>query len=416
MKTKQPYFRNTGHFSKVSPREELNSHLVLRTDLLYPLSYRGIIDYEKLFLTCTILVYYQIKINKMIDYQKQIISAVKNILPAVVSVAISKDLEQITKELSFNPLFNNPYDRAFLEAKLKQAPKDEHGHIKVGGGSGFIISADGIILTNKHVVVDPDAEYSVIMGGGKKYNAEVLARDPLNDVAILKIESENLPHLELGSSFDLELGQTVIAIGNALNEFQNTVSTGVVSGLSRLVTAVTDMAGHQERLKGLIQTDAAINPGNSGGPMVNLSAKVVGINSAVVFGAQNIGFAIPIERAKRDLEEIKKYGRIRRPFIGLRHIILNEQIQERFHLPISTGALIINEGLPQGESAVIPNSPADKAGLREFDIVLECGEKEINEENTLEDSLSGFEIGEKINLIVLRDGKKIQKQVGLEEI
>ncbi|MEK7122209.1 MAG: trypsin-like peptidase domain-containing protein [Patescibacteria group bacterium] len=352
----------------------------------------------------------------MIDYQKQIISAVKNILPAVVSVAISKDLEQITKELSFNPLFNNPYDRAFLEAKLKQAPKDEHGHIKVGGGSGFIISADGIILTNKHVVVDPDAEYSVIMGGGKKYNAEVLARDPLNDVAILKIESENLPHLELGSSFDLELGQTVIAIGNALNEFQNTVSTGVVSGLSRLVTAVTDMAGHQERLKGLIQTDAAINPGNSGGPMVNLSAKVVGINSAVVFGAQNIGFAIPIERAKRDLEEIKKYGRIRRPFIGLRHIILNEQIQERFHLPISTGALIINEGLPQGESAVIPNSPADKAGLREFDIVLECGEKEINEENTLEDSLSGFEIGEKINLIVLRDGKKIQKQVGLEEI
>ncbi|MEK7596184.1 MAG: trypsin-like peptidase domain-containing protein [Patescibacteria group bacterium] len=352
----------------------------------------------------------------MIDYQKQIINAVKKVLPAVVSVAISKDLEQIAKELSFNPLFNNPYDRAFIETKLKQAPKDEHGHIKVGGGSGFIISADGIVLTNKHVVMDPDAEYSVMMGGGKKYDADVLARDPLNDVAILKIKSKDLPYLELGSSFDLELGQTVIAIGNALNEFQNTVSTGVVSGLSRLVTAVTDIAGHQERLKGLIQTDAAINPGNSGGPMIDLSAKVVGINSAVVFGAQNIGFAIPIERAKRDLEEVKKYGRIRRPFIGLRHIILNDQIKERFHLPVAGGALIINEGLPQGESAIIPNSPADKAGLQEFDIVLKCGEKEINEENTLEDSLSNFEIGEKINLIVLRNGNKIQKQVGLEEI
>ncbi|MBI2628334.1 MAG: trypsin-like peptidase domain-containing protein [Candidatus Niyogibacteria bacterium] len=350
------------------------------------------------------------------DYEQKIKNAVKKTLPAVVSVAISKDLEQIAKELSFNPLFNNPYDRAFIETKLKQAPKDEHGHIKVGGGSGFVISPEGIILTNKHVVVDPDAEYSIIMGGGKKHEAEVLARDPLNDVAILKIKSKNLPHLELGSSFDLELGQTVIAIGNALNEFQNTVSTGVVSGLSRLITAVTDMAGHQERLKGLIQTDAAINPGNSGGPMIDLEGRAIGINSAVVFGAQNIGFAIPIERAKRDLEEIKKYGRIRRPFIGLRHIILNDQIQERFHLPVSTGALIVSEGLPQGETAIISNSPADKAGLQEFDIVLKCNEKEINEENTLEDILSNFKIGEKINLTILRNGKKTQTQVELEEI
>ena len=350
------------------------------------------------------------------DYEQKVKNAVKKTLPAVISVAISKDLEKIAEELSFNPLFNNPYDRAFIESKLKQAPKDEHGHIKVGGGSGFIISADGIILTNKHVVMDSNAEYSIIMGGGKKYDARVLARDPLSDVAILKIEGKNLPYLEFGSSFDLELGQTVIAIGNALNEFQNTVSTGVVSGLSRLITAVTDLAGHQERLKGLIQTDAAINPGNSGGPMIDLSAKVVGINSAVVFGAQNIGFAIPIERAKRDLEEIKKYGRIRRPFIGLRHIILNDQIQERFHLPVSAGALIVSEGLPQGETAIIPNSPAAKAGFHEFDIVLECGEKKINEENTLEDSLSGFEIGEKINFTILREGKKIEKQVALEEI
>ncbi|MBI5045523.1 MAG: trypsin-like peptidase domain-containing protein [Candidatus Niyogibacteria bacterium] len=350
------------------------------------------------------------------DYEQKIISVTKKALPAVVSIVITKDLEQITSELSFNPMFNNPYDRAFLESKLREAPKDEHGRIKIGGGSGFIISPDGIVLTNKHVVMDTKSEYGVIMGGGKKYDAEVLARDPLNDVAIIKIKAKGLPYLELGSALNLELGQTVIAIGNALNEFQNTVSTGVVSGLSRLITATTDIAGHQERLKGLIQTDAAINPGNSGGPMINLDGKVIGINSAIVFGAQNIGFAIPIERAKADLEEIKKYGRIRRPFIGLRHIMLNQILKDRFHLPVENGALIMSEGLPQGETAVIPNSPAEKAGIKEFDIILRCNNKDINEENTLEDQLSNLKIGDAAKLTVLREGKKLEKKIVLGEI
>lgn len=351
------------------------------------------------------------------DYQERIIKTVKKSLPAVVSVAISKDLKQIAEELSFNPLFNNPYDRAFLEAKLKQAPRDEHGRIKIGGGSGFIIAKDGTILTNKHVVIDPNAAYSVILGDGKQYDAKVLARDPLSDIAVLKINSatKNLPFLGLGSSKNLQLGQGVIAIGNALGEFQNTVSTGIISGLSRLITAITDMQGHQERLKGLIQTDAAINPGNSGGPMIDLNGKVIGINSAIVFGAQNIGFAIPIEQASKDLKEIKKYGHIRRPYLGLRHIILNQAAKERFHLPVSNGALIINDGINKN-SAVLPKSPSDKAGIKEFDIILACDNKPLDEKNTLEDVLLSFTIGESINFTILRDGKKLNKKVILEEM
>jgi len=349
------------------------------------------------------------------DYQKQIIKTVKDALPAVVSIAISKDLQQIASELSFNPLFNNPYDRAFLESKLRQAPKDEHGKIKIGGGSGFIISQNGTVLTNKHVVMDPKADYSIVTGDGRKFDAKVLARDPLSDVAILKTDAENLPNITLGSSKNLELGQTVIAIGNALGEFQNTVSTGVVSGLSRMITATTDMAGHQERLKGLIQTDAAINPGNSGGPMIDIDGRVIGINSAIVFGAQNIGFAIPVEQAKKDLDEIKKYGHIRRPYLGLRHIILNQVLQERFHLPTSQGALIINDGAHQ-ESAVVSGSPSEKAGIKEFDIIIACNSSPIDEKNTLEDVLFNFKIGEEVEFTILREGKELSKKVILEEM
>jgi serine protease Do len=353
--------------------------------------------------------------KEKLDYEERIKAVVKQGLPAVVSIVISKDLEAITSEMANNPLFRSPYDRAFLESKLREAPRDEQGRVKIGGGSGFIISDDGYILTNKHVVADADASYSVILNDGRKFDAQVFARDPLSDIAIVKVEGHALPHLALGSSKHLELGQTVVAIGNSLNEFQNTVSKGVVSGLSRLITAMTDGAGHQERLRGLIQTDAAINPGNSGGPLINLDAEVIGINSAVVFGAQNIGFAIPIEQAKRDIEEIRKFGRIRRPYIGLRHLIINQAMRERFHLPVEYGAFVMSEGIVPGGEAVLAGSPSDKAGLKEFDIVIKCNNKEINEENTLEDMLSTFDIGQVVNLTVLRAGELIEKKLTLEE-
>jgi serine protease Do len=353
--------------------------------------------------------------TEKMDYETRVRKVVKTALPSVVSVAIAKDLAEVTSEITNNPLFRNPYDRAFLETRLREAPRDEQGRVKIGGGSGFIITSDGFILTNKHVVSDVKADYSVILNDGRKFDAKVKALDPLSDIAILKVESHDLPSLELGASKQLELGQTVIAIGNALNEFQNTVSKGVVSGLSRLITAMTDGAGHQERLRGLIQTDAAINPGNSGGPMIDLDAKVVGINSAVVFGAQNIGFAIPIEQAKRDLEEIRKFGRIRRPYVGLRHLIINHNMRERMHLPVEYGAFVMSEGIMPGGEAVLKGSPSDKAGLREFDIVLKCNGKDINEENTLEDMLSTFDVGQEIKLTVLRAGELMEKMLKLEE-
>lgn len=311
--------------------------------------------------------------------------------------------------------FRLPHSEEFLQYEIDHAPKDDQGRIKVGGGSGFFISADGLILTNRHVVTDVHAKYSVVTDGEKKFDAVVQARDPINDVAILKIVSNGgFPFIKLGETKDLKLGQTVVAVGNALGEFQNTVSTGVVSGLSRFIQAGSDMMGHQERLRGLIQTDAAINPGNSGGPLVNLNGEVIGINVAVVFGAQNIGFAIPIERAKKDLEEIQKFGRIRRPYLGVRYMLLNKFLKDRFKLPIDYGALVINEGAP-GDFAVIPNSPAAKAGLKEFDVITGCEGKEISEKETLEDMLSSHEIGDEIELKIYREGNEKTASLKLAE-
>lgn len=348
------------------------------------------------------------------EYQDRVVKTVEKTLPAVVSIAISKTIEDIEKEIPTN------FDSAFLpyrdliEQQLRQAPRDEAGRVKLGGGSGFIISTDGIALTNKHVVMDPHAMYTIVTTAGETHEAKVLARDPVKDIAVLKIDGKKLPFLSLAQSGKIKLGETVIAIGNALGEFQNSVSTGVVSGLSRLITAVTDMSGRQERLGGLIQTDAAINPGNSGGPLVNLAGEVIGINVAVVFGAQNIGFAIPTDQAIRDLEEIKRYGRIRRPFLGVRYILLDNMLQKRFHLPIDHGALIVNEGI-QGESAIVEGSAAEKAGLKEFDVVIASEEKKITPQYTLEDIVSSHAIGDTVPLTIWRNGKEEQKAIVLEE-
>lgn len=361
----------------------------------------------------------------MTEHEKKIMEAVDKVLPAVVSITITKDVKDITKDLPLE-FFRLPHYQEFLEHEIEHAPKDEDGRIKIGGGSGFFVSEDGLVLTNRHVVLDANAKYNVLADGDKKYEAVVLARDPINDVAILKISSnvpgplglsvskEKIPYIKLGETTRLRLGQTVIAVGNALGEFQNTVSTGVVSGLSRFISASSDMMGRQERLRGLIQTDAAINPGNSGGPLVNLEGEAIGINVAVIFGAQNIGFTIPIERAKKDLDEIKKFGRIRRPYLGIRYMLLNKFLKDRFELPIDHGALIINEGVP-GDAAVIPNSPAAASGLKEFDVVTHCDGKEISDKETLEDMLAGREIGDEIKLKIFREGKESEAKVRLGE-
>ena len=334
-----------------------------------------------------------------------IIEVAKKTCPAVITIVISKDLPKVDGFYFF------PYGpgQEFIFPKLKRGKEKT----KIGGGSGFVISSEGYVVTCSHVVGDPEAEYAVILDPKHKYPAKILAKDPLVDLAILKINDKSLPSIELADSDKIELGETVVAIGNPLGEFDDTLSSGIVSGLSRKITAYGGLPLKATSLRGLIQTDAAINPGNSGGPLVNMDGKVIGVNTAQVLGAQNIGFAIPINYAKNILEEVKQYGKIKRPFLGVRYIILNPEVSKANKLPVGYGALVVRETL--GENAVVKGSAADKAGLKEYDIILESNGKKITEENPLADFLAKQKIGGEINFKVLREGKEMILKVKLEE-
>jgi len=360
----------------------------------------------------------------MINEEKQTIELVKKATRAVVSITISKTVAQ-AKEMAFGHMLHPSFLPDFPVDAL---PEDDNEKIKVGGGSGFIVDPSGIILTNKHVVIDSEAEYTVTASDDTEYTAKVLTRDPVNDIAILKIEAKGLPVLKMSAS-PIQPGQTVLAIGNALGLFSNTVSKGIVSGLARKISAAMgggapnenqDSPGPEEaipqveELRGVIQTDVAINQGNSGGPLLNLDGEVVGINTAVIYGAQNIGFAIPIQWAKNDLVDLQKFGRIIRPYIGLRYIMLNKEIQKRYKLPVDYGALITPGHLPGGH-AVIKDSPADKAGLKESDIILEMNGEKLDEKNDLQDKIQLLKAGDEVELRYLRKDKPQQTKLLLEE-
>ncbi|MGB9598430.1 MAG: S1C family serine protease [Minisyncoccales bacterium] len=332
------------------------------------------------------------------------VAIAKKVCPAVITIVISKYLPKI-EGFYFLPFGEEPM---FLPKVGKKTEKT-----KIGGGSGFIVSSNGLIITCAHVVSDPSADYTIIFSPEKKYKAKILEREPLLDIAVLKIEDKNLPYLEMGDSSSIEIGEEVLAIGNPLGEFEDTISAGIVSGLSRKITAYGSLPFKGMSLRGLIQTDAAINPGNSGGPLVNMEGKAIGINTAMVIGAENLGFAIPINYAKELLEEIKKYGKIKRPYLGVRYVILNKEIAHFHKLPVDYGALVVRESF--GEQAVIKNSPADKAGIKEYDLILEINNEKITEKNPLTDILQKYKIGDKINLKILREKKEIIKEVVLEE-
>jgi len=250
-----------------------------------------------------------------------------------------------------------------------------------------------------------------------------LARDPVQDLAIIKIEqeittnhngeSEIKPFIvaKLGDSSNLQIGQTVIAIGNSLGEFRNTVSVGVISGLGRTITA--SGGGLIETIEDVIQTDAAINQGNSGGPLLNLKGEVIGINTATVISAQNIGFAIPVNKAQKDIEQVKKIGKIVYPFLGIRYILINEEIQKENNLPVNYGAWIISGS--EGELAIFPGSPAEKIGLKENDIVLEFNNEKISLENSLAKIIMKYNPGDKVKLKILRGNKEKIVTVILDE-
>ncbi|MFH1462371.1 MAG: trypsin-like peptidase domain-containing protein [bacterium] len=333
-----------------------------------------------------------------------IIEVAKKVCPGVITIVISKDLPKV-EGFYFLPLGGE----RVIVPKIEKGKKER---TKIGGGSGFIVSPDGYILTSNHVVGDKEADYTAVLEPNKKYPAKVISRDPISDIAILKISAKNLPCLELGDSSKIELGQTVIAVGNALGEFHDTVSTGIVSGISRAITAYSGLS-QASQLRGLIQTDAAINPGNSGGPLVDIEGKAIGINTAMVMGAQNIGFAIPISSAIKDLAEVKKYGKIKRPFLGIRYILLGKDMAKQNKLPVDYGALIVRQAL--GEEAIVKGSSADKAGLKEFDIILECQKEKITDKNPLNHILQKFKSGDEISLKILRAKKEIALKVKLEE-
>lgn len=348
-----------------------------------------------------------------VDYEAAVVRAVEHAAPAVVSVIVTKDLP-IIERCPLDPFADLPPQLREFFGPFEFDQPCEKGTRKqqVGGGSGFIVSEDGLVLTNRHVVADADAAYTVLTNEGKKYAARVVARDPAQDLAVVQILSpgQKLPTLTLGDSDSVKLGQTAIAIGNALGEFRNTVSVGIISGLARTVTA--SGGGEEETLEGVIQTDAAINPGNSGGPLLNLRGEVVGVNTAIAAGAENIGFSIPVNRAKRDLESVRRTGKISVPYLGVRYILITEELAERDELPVSAGALV--RGSDEGPG-VLPDSPAAAAGIASEDIIVEIGSEAVSVERSLASLIQKRQVGDRVAVRILRAGKPLTVTVVLGE-
>ncbi|MDP3710733.1 MAG: trypsin-like peptidase domain-containing protein, partial [bacterium] len=342
--------------------------------------------------------------ERLLDKEETVVNVVEQASPAVVSVVASKDVPVIER-FFIDPFSDDPFFKQFFGDSGFRVPQFRQKGTQrqeVSAGTGFIVSADGFVVTNKHVVSDTQAEFTVLFNDGRKMKAKILAKDPLQDLAVLKIEGNDFPFLKLGDSNRVKIGQSVIAIGNALGEFRNTVSTGIVSGLQRSIVASGGSSG-PENLQELIQTDAAINPGNSGGPLLNLSGEVIGVNTAVASGAENIGFSIPINKLKRNITSVQKQGKIVYPFLGVRYVLITKEMAEKEKLDRDYGAMIRST---EGEKAVVPESPAAKAGLKDGDIVLKINNEVIGPNNTLAAIVQKYQVGDEITLLVFREGKE----------
>lgn len=278
-------------------------------------------------------------------------------------------------------------------------------------GTGIIVTEDGYILTNKHVI-EGATSISVVLADGTTYDdVELAAHDPLNDIAFLKIKDvKDLNAAKLGDSKTINVGQQVIAIGNALGEYQNTVTSGIISGTSRSVTATDSTGKNTETLSDMIQTDAAINPGNSGGPLVNAAGEVIGINTATSTSADNIGFAIPISSVKGMLKQLTETGKASRAYIGVYSIAITPSVAKKYELPVSSGAYVYSA---DAYSAVISGGPADKAGLQDKDIILSVNGTKVGAAGSVSSIIAEYKPDDTVQLAVLRGGKEIAINVKL---
>ena len=335
------------------------------------------------------------------------VSAYKMAAPSVVSIVAKKDLSEFYRQ---SPFSGFPF-------QMTPPPADENGFSTVSSGSGFIVRNDGLVVTNKHVVLDEEAEYVIILQDGTELSATVLDRDPLNDIALVQIDDEakpaSLPALKFADSDVLQVGEPVMAIGYALGEFENTSTAGIISAKNRQISA-GGPGMSAESLVDLLQTDAAINPGNSGGPLVDLKGEVVGMNSAVNSGAQGIGFAIPAKDIQLVLNSYEKLGHIARPFLGVRFQMVTPEIKDRLGLDKVYGALVV-EGEGEDQPAVAPDSSAEKAGLKSQDVILSVEGRELKDGYTLQNALAQSAVGDEVILEVWRNGEILQVSLRLEE-
>jgi len=344
------------------------------------------------------------------------VAVVDKVSPAVVSIVITKDVPVLEKYYAdpFGSHSDSPFGGmpgfSFRVPQYRDSGETEEK--KIGGGSGFFVNSDGYIVTNKHVVDEPDAEYTVFTKDGDKYTAKVIDKDALNDIAILKVDGKDFPYLDFADSDSVKPGQTAIAIGNPLMEFENSVSVGIVSGLSRNIVAGTRFVGGSEYLEDVIQTDAAINPGNSGGPLLNLDGKVIGVNVAMANG-QNIGFSIPASTVSALVDSVMKNGRIVRPFLGIRYVPITPELKEKNNLSVDYGVIVMR-GDSVSDLAVVPGSPADKAGIVENDIILEVDGEKIKDKS-LAKTIASKKIGDSVKLKLLHKGEEKVVTVVLEE-
>ncbi len=345
---------------------------------------------------------------KIVNEGNWVIDIVKKSSPSVVTVGIIQS--QPVSQDSNNMFGNNFFDPFGFFGEQSPAPSTPSRKTEQDIGTGFIIAADGLIVTNKHVVSDTTVKYQVFLKDDKNpYAVEKIYRDPVNDLAILQINppaGKGLPSLSLGDSSKLQVGQYVVAIGTALGEFRNTVTTGVISGLGRGITAGDPLGGETEQLDNVIQTDAAINPGNSGGPLLDTAGNAIGVNAAVAQGGQNVGFALPINLVKQSLDNFNKTGKFSRPYLGVQYQMVTRRMA------------ILND-MAEGAyvQKVVDGSPAAQAGIQDGDIITKVDGKKIDttKDTGLSSLISGKKVGDHVSVEYVRGEEKKTAEVTLGE-